>query len=49
MLAKCVYAALATNAQGETFRKLVEMQVARRVTELVAPALPLGPVQIGKG
>lgn len=48
-LAKCVYAALATNAQGETFRKLVELQVARRVTELIAPSLPLGPVQVGKG
>jgi hypothetical protein len=48
-LAGAIYSALATQACGDAFRKLVENQVARRATELIAPVLPLGPVQVGKG
>ena len=48
-LAAIIHASLATGTRGEAFRKLVENQVARQATEILAPALPLPPVPIRKG
>jgi hypothetical protein len=48
-LAQAIHAALTTSARGDAFRELVTTQVARRAAEIIAPALPLPPVPIGKG